>query len=55
MKRLICKECGEIWYTSDTISPSSKNATCDNCGGRLKEVAIKEADKYSSVNSSIYF
>lgn len=51
MKRFICKNCGEIWYTCDTISPISKISTCDNCGGILKEISIKEAYNYNNSNS----
>ncbi|MGE5628519.1 MAG: hypothetical protein ACM3X7_10500 [Solirubrobacterales bacterium] len=51
MKRFICKNCGEIWYTCDTVSPISKISTCDNCGGILKEISIREAQNYNNSNA----
>jgi ribosomal protein S27AE len=40
MRKLICTECGAIWYTSNT----SDSQICGNCEGTLEEVKDKEVD-----------
>lgn len=36
MIKLVCKECGKVWYTANT----SANQKCDECGGLLDNSKI---------------
>lgn len=39
MIKLICKNCGEVWYTSNT----KPNQKCSDCGGALIEDTLFNA------------
>jgi hypothetical protein len=49
MRKLICTECGAIWYTSNT----SDNQICSYCEGRLEEDKEKDKDKNKKVDIEI--
>ena len=38
MRKLICKECGQKYFTADTITPLFEMEPCENCGGKLEEI-----------------
>lgn len=45
MIKLVCKECCNVWYTSNT----SINQKCDECGEILIELGIAAKDIENSV------
>jgi hypothetical protein len=49
MRKLMCIDCGAIWYTSNT----SDNQICSNCEGRLEEDKEKDKDKNKKVDIEI--
>lgn len=37
---MVCKKCGSLYYTAS--HESIKNKECDECGGQLKSISVKE-------------
>lgn len=49
MIKLVCTECSQVWYTSNTVSVGD----CDYCHGQLLQADERLSDENASVNIAV--
>jgi hypothetical protein len=49
MIKLVCTECNQVWYTSNTVS----SGDCDYCHGQLVKVDERLSDENASANIGV--